>query len=118
MIRAIENLIKSIIRFFIRVFKELSDYASTTSRQSEPALAIAPETDPGEMTATDEPPPLAIERPLILVECISCGSVGELTAICQNCQRPVCSESFCRKEVYQEGLDISVIQCRNCALMV
>ena len=116
MIRAIENLIKSSLRFFFRVVKRLSEYASTNSRQSEPVVSVAPEAEPERITAKEEPPMLAIERPIILVECISCGSVGELKSICQNCHRPVCEENFCQKEVYQDSLDISLIQCRNCAL--
>ena len=116
MIKAIENFIKSIIRFVFKMVRELSEYASTNSKQNEAVVSVASESGPAGMIAKDELPPLATERPVILIECISCGSVGKLTAICQNCRKPVCSESFCGKEVYKDDLNISVIQCRNCAI--
>lgn len=115
MIAAIEKLIKAVIRFFFGLIKELGNYAATSPKQTMTEVAVIPDASAAEITSSDEPPPLAVERPLILVECTSCGSLGQLTRICQKCQRPVCSRDFCKKDVYVKELDMLVIHCRNCA---
>ena len=116
MIEAIQNVIRSILRFLLRVGKQLSDYASTNPDSSERIISAAPETVLGDISVKDVPPPLAVEVPIILVECTSCGDLSKLTAVCQSCRRPVCTKDFCHRVVYQEDFSISVIQCTNCAV--
>jgi hypothetical protein len=114
MIRAIEEFFKSIIRLLFRLLKDLSNYASSSSQPAKPQVpAKKPDSDL-EPTGMEEPPPLAIEPPVILVECTSCGSIDKLTGICHVCHKPVCSRDFCEKDVFVKELNLWVIQCRNC----
>jgi hypothetical protein len=115
MFQRIENLIKSFLGFISRVVKDLGKYSAPSSKPVEAVVSATQEPAPDEFPVIPEHPPLQVIVPIILVECTSCGSQGELASICQNCHRPVCSRKFCEKEVYREELGIRVIHCRNCA---
>jgi len=50
-----------------------------------------------------------------LVECVSCKTVHELSAICVSCGKPVCTDTtYCRKTQYNEQLDDQVVYCSSC----
>src|SRR5215213_8645443 len=116
--KSIEKIIKSVIRFLLQssLFKSLSKYAASDTGQKNIVLPIEMDSTPEMITVEHTEPLLASEPPIILVKCVSCGTVHELTAVCQNCKKPVCSDIFCQKEVYMDDFELSVIQCRNCVL--
>ena len=113
--KSMERLFEGLTHFFSRLVEDLGQYFDRLRKRNQP-LTASIDTGQEELPAVDVMVPLAVERPVIQVECISCGSVVELSGICQKCQGPICTRAFCRRDVYDEELDMRVIQCRNCAV--
>lgn len=118
MMKAFENLIKAILRTTLqsRFFKWLNNYAAPKKEKVAP-LTDMPEEQNAEPLMEPEPdkPLIALDEPAVLVACISCGTIHKLSALCQNCHMPVCTDGFCRRSVYKEDLDANVIHCRSCS---
>ncbi len=112
MIKSIQRFLESFADFISRGVKDLVDPINKSLRRSKTAMIGMRQA---ELPAVQDMIPLAVEPPTIQVECISCGSIGELTGICQKCHGPVCSRSFCRKDVHNVEMDMEVILCRDCA---
>lgn len=116
MTKFIEDVFKAIAGFIRGLVKDITNYVNRKAKPQKEVVAINTNDIQEQSTDIENEPPLPVAPPLILVECTSCGSIDELIGVCQTCQKPVCSRTFCRKDVYEDELDIRVIQCRNCAL--
>jgi hypothetical protein len=115
--RSIERFFETFFDFLSKVTQDLTDFINKNFKRSKPVPAMTGPVQE-ELPVAPEMVPLAVEPPMIQVECISCGSIGQLTGICQKCQGPICSRSFCRKEMHNEEMDMDVILCRDCAAAI
>ncbi|MBE0671416.1 MAG: hypothetical protein IH588_12570 [Anaerolineales bacterium] len=111
MITAIQNRLKSISRDVVRWFKY---YTMPKKKESE---IPAPDEELGIIAdAVSSKPEIALVEAAVLVECVSCGVVHRLSALCINCHEPVCDDpKFCRKSEFNKDINAQAVYCRICA---
>ncbi len=111
MIKAIQNQLKSIIRYVVKWFEH---YTMPKKKESEipvPVEEIGVIADP-----VLSKPEFALVEAAVLVECISCGVAHRLSALCINCHEPVCDDAkFCRKSEFNMDINAPAVYCRICA---